>query len=195
MKKVFSVLLVLTLIVGFTACGKTKAKTPDVPETPDPQKTPETPEAYTERIGLYETALSEGWNPGELEENGLCFMARDCMDAGGVGYAVRDLDGDGLPELLIGASEAVTDEFFGKLVLELWTVDSDGAVRKVFSSMNRDRYYYAGENLFANLASSSASESTDTTWRLAGGEFVDLGDVTAPEDYVQPELTDFAGKE
>lgn len=188
MKKVFSVLLALTLLVCLTACAKTEAKSPDVPETP---KVPETPEAYTERIALYETALSEGWNPGELAENGLSFMARDCMNAGGVGYAVRDLDGDGLSELLIGASEAVTDEFFGKLVLELWTVDSDGAVRQVFSSMERDRYYYAGEDLFANQASSGADDSTDTTLQLAGGELTDLGTATAPKDFVQPELTDF----
>ncbi len=192
MKKVFPVLLALTLIVGLTACGKTEAKSPNGPEAPE---VPETPEAYTERIALYKTALSEGLDPGELAEAGLNYMAGHCMNAGGVGYAVRDLDGDGLPELLIGASEAVTDRFFGKLVLELWTVDSDGAARQVFSSMERDRYYYAGADLFANQASSSASDSTDTTLRLSDGELTDLGSVTAPEDFVQPELTDFAAKE
>lgn len=40
-----------------------------------------------------------------------------------VGYAVIDLDGDGIEELVIGTTERFTDEFYGKRVRTFsWTI-------------------------------------------------------------------------
>ena len=106
-----------------------------------------------------------------------------------VGYAVIDLDGDGIEELVIGTTERFTDEFYGKLILALYTRDGEDTKHTVFQSIARDRYYYAGENKFANLGSSGADDSVDITVQYAGGTLTDIGIVTDPADYVQMELT------
>lgn len=51
-------------------------------------------------------------------------------------------------------------------VFDLFTVDSGGEAILIFSSIERDRYYYAGGNRFANLGSSSAADSFVTTLKL-----------------------------
>ena len=106
-----------------------------------------------------------------------------------VGYAVIDLDGDGIEELVIGTTERFTDEFYGKLIVALYTRDGEDTKHTVFQSIARDRYYYAGENKFANLGSSGADDSVDITVQYAGGTLTDIGIVTDPADYVQMELT------
>ena len=54
--------------------------------------------------------------------------------------------------------------------------------------MERDRYYYAGGNRFANLGSSSATDSFVTTLKLEGEGLVDMTFTTDPAAYVQMEL-------
>ena len=104
-----------------------------------------------------------------------------------VGYAVDDLNDDGTPELIIGTTSG--DEFYGKLVFVLYTVGKDGEPVQLFSSIERDRYYYAGGIRFAKIGSSGADSSFVTTVKLEGGELVDMTFTTDPKDYVQMELT------
>ena len=103
-----------------------------------------------------------------------------------VGYAVDDLDDNGIPELAIGTISG--DDFYGKLIFVLYTVDSGGEAVPVFSSTERDRYYYAGGNRFANLGSSSATDSFVTTLKLEGEGLVDMTFTTDPGEYIQMEL-------
>ena len=69
------------------------------------------------------------------------------------------------------------------------TVTGNALKHCVLQSIARDRYYYAGENKFANLGSSGADDSVDITVQYAGGTLTDIGIVTDPADYVQMELT------
>ena len=101
-------------------------------------------------------------------------------------YAVKDLDDNGIPELAIGTVSG--DGFYGKLILDLYTVDKEGEPVLIFSSIERDRYYYAGGNRFANLGSSSAANSFVTTLKLEGEGLVDMTFTTDPAEYVQMEL-------
>ena len=59
----------------------------------------------------------------------------------------------------------------------------------MFQSIARDRYYYVGENKFANLGASGADDSVDVTVQYVGGSLTNTGLVTDPVDYVQLELT------
>lgn len=104
-----------------------------------------------------------------------------------VGYAVEDLDGNGTPELIIGTNCA--DVFYEKMVFLLYTVGENGEPVQLFSSIERNRYYFAGGSRFANLGSSSADRSFATTWKLEGEELVDMTCTTDPKDYVQMALT------
>ena len=111
------------------------------------------------------------------------------VPSGTVGYAVEDLDGNGIFELAIGTISG--DDFYGKLIFVLYTLDEGGKPVLIFSSSDRDRYYYAGDNKFANVGSSSAFDSFATTLKLKDEKLTDLAYTTKPTDYVQMILVRF----
>lgn len=168
--------------------------TPEPEETvPAPEETPTVEQAYAVVIGEYYTALEQRWNGAELMEDGLNYMAADCYGEEpleNLGYAIEDIDGDGVQELLIGPIKA--DEFYEKMIFSLYTLDENGVNKLVFDGTERNRYYYAGENRFANLGSSAFNDSFETTVKLEDGEMIDMTYTTAPADYVQMELTPFS---
>ena len=211
MKKFAVLFLSVIMVFSLTACG---ASTPAAPESaapespvpaaeetapspeetvPAPEETPTVEQAYAVVIGEYYTALEQRWNGAELMEDGLNYMAADCYGEEpleNLGYAIVDLDGDGVQELLIGPINA--DEFFDNMIFSLYTLDENGVNKLVFDGTERNRYYYAGENRFANQGSSAYNDSFDTTVKLEEGEMIDMTYTTVPEDYVQLELTPFS---
>ena len=110
-----------------------------------------------------------------------------------IGYAIADFDGNGRLELAVGATNAISDAFYGKVIFDLYTVDENGCCIEVFSSGARNRYYYAGEYRFANIGSDSAATSFETTVKLQDTEILDMTQTTSPTDYVQLELSAFEG--
>ncbi len=158
-------------------------------EEPAPEEASTVPEAYAAVIGEYYTALHELWDGAEMMEAGLNYMAADSVfddPTEDIGYAVADLDGDGVSELVIGAIKE--DPFFGKLIFSLYTM-RDGVPLLLFDSTERCHYYYAGGRNFANLGSSDWNESFVTTLKLEDGELIDMTYTTDPGDYVQMALT------
>ena len=155
----------------------------------EPAEEAPVPEAYAAVIGGYYTALHERLDGAEMMEAGLNYMAADSVfdnPTDDIGYAVADLDGDGVSELVIGAIKE--DPFFGKLIFSLYTM-KDSAPLLLFDSTERCRYYYAGGRNFANLGSSDWNESFATTLKLEDGELIDMTYTTDPGDYVQMALT------
>ena len=213
MKKIALLALSIIVVFSLAACGTSSPAAPESPapvaeETspapqentpepeeavPAPEETPTVEQAYAVVIGEYYTALEQRRNGSELMEAGLNYMAADCYgDAPleNLGYAIADIDGDGVQELLIGTIKA--DEFYEKMVFSLYTLDESGVNKLVFDGTERNRYYYAGENRFANLGSSAFNDSFETTVKLQEGEMIDMTYTTAPADYVQLELTPFS---
>ena len=150
---------------------------------------PAVPAAYEQILAQYRTALKENWSGQQLVDTGLNFMIRD-VALGTVGYAVDDLDDDGIPEFVIGT--IFGDDFYGKLILVLYTLDDNGEPVQIFSSIARNRYYYAGGTRFANLGSSGADSSYVTTVKLEGEGLVDMTFTTDPKDYVQMQFVPIA---
>ena len=213
MKKIALLALSIIMVFSLAACGTSspaapESPTPAVEETapapeetipepeeavPAPEETPTVEQAYAVVIGEYYTALEQRWNGAELMEDGLNYMAADCYGdepLENLGYAIADIDGDGVQELLIGTIKA--DEFYEKMVFSLYTLDESGVNKLVFDGTERNRYYYAGENRFANLGSSAFNDSFETTVKLEEGEMIDMTYTTAPAEYVQMELTPFS---
>ena len=142
--------------------------------------------AYEPIVLQYRTALEENWSGQQLVDADMNFMVQN-VPPETVGYAVGDLEGNGTPELIIGTNCA--DVFYEKMVFLLYTVGENGEPVQLFSSIERNRYYFAGGSRFANLGSSSADSSFATTWKLEGEELVDMTCTTDPKDYVQMALT------
>lgn len=148
-----------------------------------------TQEAYAVVVGEYYTAMEEQWDASALMDAGLNYMIAECYQNNpleNIGYTITDIDGDGIEELLIGAM--VEDEFYSNMIFELYTLDDKGVHRLVFDSSERNRYYYVGENRFANLGSGAFNESFETTVKFEDGEIIDMTYITDPSDYV---LVDF----
>lgn len=196
--------LILITSMCLNACQPSVQEEPTVQETPGQSEeedsdevpavteTPTVDEAYAVVIGAYYTAFAEQWDSAELMDAGLNYLAAECYGDNpleNLGYAMTDLDGDGTEELLIGMRGE--DKFYEKLILDLYTLDEAGVHTLVFDSSERNRYYYAGENRFANLGAGAFNESFETTVKLEDGEMIDMTYTTDPADYVQMELIPF----
>lgn len=179
--------LILITSMCLNACQHT------VQEEITVQETPTVEEAYAVVIGEYYTAFAEQLDSAELMDADLNYLAAECYGDNpleNLGYAMTDLDGDGTEELLLGMRGE--SEYYEKLILDLYTLDEAGVHKLVFDSSERNRYYYAGENRFANLGAGAFNENFETTVKLEEGEMIDMTYTTDPADYVQMDLTPFA---
>ena len=85
------------------------------------------------------------------------------------GWLLRDLDGDGIPELLLGAN---WDEGHA-VIFNIYRYGGTRAVR-VVNGWNRNRWYLCTDGSLANEGSSSAFESSYSYYRYTSGELQHL---------------------
>lgn len=105
--------------------------------------------------------LLAGNDPYALSE-GLDLMG------GGLGYALKDLDGNGVEELIIGVPG--TNSFGSKggdMIFALFTLRGNTPV-KLAQSWARNRHYLASDGRIYNEGSANASSSSFTMLRLDG---------------------------
>lgn len=188
MKKLFSILLILTLcLTAFTACGG-KAEPDPVPTaaptavpTAEPAAEPSAPSeadpiaAYADVFATYTTLLSECWGGEELMAHDLPLPIMYCVgDApfDNIGYLLLDVDGDGTQELLTGT--LISDEFYAPIVFEMYTLTPEGSVVRVFSSQERARYYLCEDNSFLFEGANSAADSVSCSYSYAAGTLTEI---------------------
>ena len=128
--------------------------------------------AYSSVIEKYRTAFESG-NSKNAEyawTNGLSEMMGY---ASGVGYALQDLDGNGIQELIIAGIG--TEDFSDQNVFELYTLENGSPVPIVCSSA-RMRYYLQSDNTIRYEGSGGASYTNIVRSRLNGSsmEVIDL---------------------
>lgn len=85
------------------------------------------------------------------------------------GWLLRDLDGDGIPELLLGADWGDGHS----VIFNIYRLDGAKAVR-VVDGWNRSRWYLCTDGSLANEGSSSAFESSYSYYRYTSGEIQHL---------------------
>lgn len=165
----------------------------------EPELRPDPPsaaaeEGYDRLIAQYADVLTNGTGVEDLLAQGMSELMADCYGdtpKANIGYLVSDLDGDGTPELAVAATEEITDDFYGYLVFDLYTLDGNGAPVQIFSSRARNRYYYIGDGCFARVGSDSASATEAETVKLSGMALDLRPEAATPERYVRMELTAF----
>lgn len=121
---------------------------------------------YSGIIQAYKTAYESGnsQNPEYLLHNGLSEIT---AYSSGVGYALRDLDRDGTPELIIAGIG--TDEFAEGMVYDLYTLYQNTPAQLAVSQA-RNRWYLRDDNLMLNEASGGAGFSFYSLYRKTGTE-------------------------
>ena len=85
------------------------------------------------------------------------------------GWLLRDLDGDGIPELLLGADWGDGHS----VIFNIYRLDGAKAVR-VVDGWNRSRWYLCTDGSLAHEGSSSAFESSYSYYRYTSGELQHL---------------------
>jgi beta-lactamase regulating signal transducer with metallopeptidase domain len=85
------------------------------------------------------------------------------------GWLLRDPDGDGIPELLLGADWGDGHS----VIFNIYRLDGAKAVR-VVDGWNRSRWYLCTDGSLANEGSSSAFESSYSYYRYTSGELQHL---------------------
>lgn len=162
MKKVLYLILALVFclqLVGCSASPFSKDEGANTPEISGGTSESDIPVAYAMIIGLYETAVKEGWDAKKLTENGMNPMVPACIEKderAKVGYFVGDINGDEQPELAIAAaSESV---YYTGLIFALYEL-YDGQPVLLVESNDCDRWYYAGEGRLYNEKNDSTMQS------------------------------------
>lgn len=144
---------------------------------------------YAGIVEKYVSAIQAGNDRQTMRDNDLNDLAADVGDTPleTIGYAIDDLDGDGVRELIIGTISE--DDFLGKLILDLYTLDETGAPKLLFRSGERDRLYSVGDRIFANVGSSGANDSVNKAFILEEGSLNPAEGSIDPKEYAQLDLT------
>ena len=185
-------MLIATLAAGCATTEKTeipeKSEKSETVETAETAETAEATESsveestepegantqpYDEILGKYKLAQMEQWDMERLMNEGVSTLCQYCYgetpDVSGMGYLMRDLDGNGVDELLIGPLKG--DEFTEHMIFDLYTVE-DGEAVQVFQGQERDRYYSTNADMIYNEGDGGAGNSAVSNYVLEGKELV-----------------------
>jgi hypothetical protein len=177
MKKIVPLIFAACLLLS--ACGNQETETVTVPTvTEQPAEEYEVPTsaaengqidyftAYEEVFQSYESILNGDWDGDYLLNNDYPIQLLYCMGSSpydNIGYALIDLDNDGIQELLIG--ESAEDPFFDCLLLQMYTLE-DGEVVKLLSTKEDATY-----QLCEDLTIAEISDSGVTHYAYSSGSF------------------------
>ena len=101
------------------------------------------------------------------------------------GWLLRDLDGDGIPELLLGADWGDGHS----VIFNIYRLDGAKAVR-VVDGWNRSRWYLCADGSLANEGSDGASEGTYSYYRYENGALRHLETVISLDGWLYSDTTD-----
>ena len=126
--------------------------------------------AYNRIIDAYRTAYRSGRSKDNeyLWGQGLSEMT---AYSSGVGYALKDLDKNGVPELIIAGMG--TDDFSDRMVYDLYTL-VNGVPVNLATSSARMRYYVRTDNTLLYEGSGGASHSYITRERVNGSALEEI---------------------
>lgn len=179
MKKTLALLLVFLILTALSACKKnepvptTEPGTTAATEIPTGTTEPEEPSRETETVAAvqqtesaapaepetrptygtvldsYYNALMEQWPPEKYMGAGMNYLPGLIGDPEKVGYYLEDLDGNGFPELLIGA--VGEDSIFVMYTMV------EGAPLTVLRASERNTYRLTADGIFHNQGSNGAA--------------------------------------
>lgn len=119
-------------------------------------------ETYADTLELYRTAMNERWDRIKLESNGLTYMVGFQTSRETLGYYLKDLDRNGIPELIVSD---------GTVIFELYTIHN-GKVTMILSGTERNSYQLTQDDVLVNHAASSAASAIYTYYRCSGVQLI-----------------------
>ncbi len=140
-----------------------EGKTKDAGSTEDAEAVEGSYEdAYKEILDKYYVAMNEKWDMQQVSEASLNYMSVYMKSEKGdflvgTGYYISDIDGNGIPELLIGNTE--DNEFFKNTVFEVYTL-VDNQPEIILSGEDRCIYYLCDDGKFINQISGGPASTS-----------------------------------
>ncbi len=175
MKRIIYMLLTSAIILSLTACVGKASNEYGVHQTESElQSDAELSEkdytaAYSSVIEKYRIAYETGNTTTEYAwEHDISEMI---AYSAGVGYAILDLDENGIPELIIAGIG--TDDFSDNMLYDLYTLVNESPV-KLAASQARMRYYVRTDGMLYWEGSGGAAYSYCTVQRVNGSVLEDV---------------------
>ena len=129
--------------------------------------------AYQSILSAYRSAYQVGGHTAQYAvSNNLSVMIAHSAH---VGYAFKDLDKDGTPELLIAGLN--TDNIAQSVVYEIYAL-VNGTPQRMAISTENDRYYLCTDNMILNSGNEGASHTYYIVYRFGNDR------ITAVESYI-----------
>ena len=135
---------------------------PAASDQTDPGSEQTMKEAYQQVVSKYRTAIRENWDATKCMEEDISLLVTFLTEADQLNAARMDLDGDGVPELLI------TD---GNVIYDLYTYDQGRTVH-VLSGAERNSYSLTDEKILVNVGSNGAASTIYTFYRYSAGNLI-----------------------
>lgn len=120
---------------------------------------------YMQLLDKYVTAIQEGWSAERYAQEDMSIILRDISSLDSLGYAITDLDGNGVEELILALDEE------SQTILDLYTL-VDGELVHVLSGWERNSYFLREGGLILNIGTESGSCTNYVFNRFSGGELI-----------------------
>ena len=129
--------------------------------------------SYDELIAVISKGLRNGFSEEEqfAMDISTCFFMNS-SDFEILGYIKRDLDGDGVDELILGENAADgsgPQDGWDSIIYDLFTM-KDGKLVHVFDGWERNRFYMCEDGTIANEGSSGAAYSSWAYYKYRDGK-------------------------
>ncbi len=141
--------------------------------------------SYDEIISVVSNGLKNGFSEDEqlTLDISVCFFMNN-PEYEILGYMKKDLDGDGVEELILGENAADgsgPSEGWDSIIYDIFTM-KDGQVVHVLDGWDRNRYYLCTDGIIANEGSSGAAYSSWAYYKYADGKIGIVETVFTDED-------------
>ena len=188
MKRTLSIFIILTIIFAFCSCGNSNSQT-DITESglsdsvvenqlsegeaKENADTPDYNSIYGDKLDeTYKIVLAGAQKDHEYIEleheglSGVCEGANYSNLLDNVGYLIKDLNGDGISELIIAVSEEETEYNSGTRILSIFGY-ADEKVTLIDEFRYRNSMYMLSDGKFYQIGSSGAASSVYALYSLS----------------------------
>lgn len=128
------------------------------------------PREYVQVLKSYSNALQNGYDMDQMQEAGLNrYLAEEKLSD--VGYITKDLDNNGIEELIIGK----IGEYYGDIgnLYDLYTISDNGLIR-IIEGTPRDNFFLCDGARFSNVWSGTSNMGAQISFILICQVFGDL---------------------
>ncbi|MBR5897399.1 MAG: hypothetical protein IKZ39_07260, partial [Lachnospiraceae bacterium] len=141
----------------------------------------ENPDLYYEHSGTEKRYICSSEFFGHL------YDGSDDIAYQNLGYLIKDIDGDGVDELLLGENDTQPEKNYDGAIYDLYTY-KDGHIKHLFSGWPRRAYYLTENNEFVCEWASAADSYGKNLYQYKYGNLQEVEKFDYEPSYVYPEF-------